>query len=99
MKDAKKRRSSMPTLEKIVPFASHSSLQQQRKNALPDLPAVLQLPAGHVSTVTGASTTCAADEEEIKRLFPETYGQPFVHLKAGGAPAAKKGGGYVCQSA
>ena len=80
-------------MEKIVPFASHSSLQQQRKNALLELPAVLMVPADQVSTTTGASTTCAADEEEIKRLFPETYGQPFVHLKAGGAAAAAKEGG------
>ena len=50
-----------------------SALQQARAAYQPKLPSALW---GAVKAVEGAPTQSVADQEEIKRLFPNTYGLP-----------------------
>ena len=44
----------------------------------PKLPKALK---GHVKAVDGAATQSVADQEEIKKLFPNTYGMPVVKFE------------------
>ena len=50
-----------------------SALQKARSSYQPKLPAVLK---GNVKVVEGRPTQSVSDQEEIKRLFPNTYGMP-----------------------
>lgn len=59
-----------------------SPLQIARGNYQPKLPLALQ---GEVCLVEGEKTQSVADQEEIQKLFPNTYGMPVIHLKAGAA--------------
>ncbi len=56
-----------------------SPLQRVRAEYQPKLPKALQ---GAVKLEVGASTESVADQEEIKKLFPNTYGLPIVEFKA-----------------
>ncbi len=56
-----------------------SALQIARAAYQPKLPKALQ---GHVKAVDGAATQSVADQEEIKKLFPNTYGMPVVKFEA-----------------
>ena len=57
----------------ILKFKQKSILQQLRSSYQPKLPAALQ---GPVKVVDGAATQSAGDQEDIKKLFPNTYGLP-----------------------
>lgn len=55
-----------------------SPLQRVRAEYQPKLPKALQ---GAVRLEVGAPTESVADQEEIKKLFPNTYGLPIVEFK------------------
>lgn len=59
-----------------------SALQIARAAYSPKLPLGLQ---GNVSVKEGAPTQSVADQEEIKKLFPNTYGLPLVEFVPGEA--------------
>lgn len=59
-----------------------SALQIARAAYSPKLPLGLQ---GNVSVKEGAPTQSVADQEEIKKLFPNTYGLPLVEFVHGEA--------------
>ena len=59
----------------ILKFKQKSILQQLRSSYQPKLPAALQ---GPVKAVEGAATESAGNQEEIKALFPNTYGLPEI---------------------
>ena len=52
-----------------------SALQIARAAYQPKVPAALK---GAVKAVDGEYTQSVADQEEIKKLFPNTYGMPIV---------------------
>ncbi|MBQ0085304.1 MAG: diphosphate--fructose-6-phosphate 1-phosphotransferase [Prevotella sp.] len=52
-----------------------SNLQKERAAYQPKLPAVMQ---GTVTAIEGEATQSVDDKEEIKKLFPNTYGMPVV---------------------
>lgn len=54
---------------------SKSALQIARASYVPKMPHVLN---GNVQHKNGASTTSVSDQEEIKKLFPNTYGMPVI---------------------
>lgn len=55
-----------------------SALQRVRANYQPKLPKTLQSP---VKLKVGKKTESVADQEEIKALFPHTYGLPVVEFE------------------
>ena len=52
-----------------------SALSIARASYIPKKPAVLEK---NVTAQEGAATTSVADQEEIKKLFPNTYGMPII---------------------
>ena len=64
-----------------------SALQQARAAYQPKLPIVL---TGAVKAVEGAPTQSVADQEDIKNLFPNTYGLPELKFEKNANPAAGK---------
>ena len=56
-----------------------SALQIARAAYQPKLPKALK---GNVRAGEGAPTQSVADQEEIKRLFPNTYGMPLIRFEA-----------------
>ena len=63
-----------------------SPLQIARSNYQPKMPVAL---SGHVRLSEGAATQSVADQEEIKKLFPNTYGLPVITMEPSAeAPAA-----------
>ena len=57
-----------------------SALQQARAAYAPKLPTALQ---GPVKAVEGKATQSVGNQEEIKALFPNTYGMPVITFEAG----------------
>lgn len=57
-----------------------SNLQKERAAYQPKLPKCLQ---GGVVAKEGKPTQSVADQEEIKKLFPNTYGLPVIEFEAG----------------
>jgi pyrophosphate--fructose-6-phosphate 1-phosphotransferase len=55
-----------------------SALQIERAKYTPKMPKALQ---GNVKIVLGEATESVADQEDIKKLFPNTYGMPTVTLE------------------
>ena len=55
-----------------------SALQIARAAYQPKLPKALQ---GAVKVKEGAPTQSVGDQEEIKKLFPNTYGMPIVEFE------------------
>ena len=55
-----------------------SPLQIARQNYKPKMPVALQ---GAVRLVEGEKTQSVADQEEIKKLFPNTYGLPIITME------------------
>ena len=55
-----------------------SPLQIARQSYQPKMPVALN---GSVRLVEGAPTQSVADQEEIKKLFPNTYGLPVISLE------------------
>ncbi len=60
-----------------------SALQKARAAYQPKLPIVL---TGAVKAVEGAPTQSVADQEEIKNLFPNTYGLPELRFEKNASP-------------
>ena len=52
-----------------------SALQIARADYAPKMPSDLR---GNVKLVEGAATESLSDQEEIKKLFPNTYGLPII---------------------
>ena len=57
-----------------------SNLQKARAAYQPKLPKALQ---GPVKAIEGAATQSVGNQEEIKGLFPNTYGMPVVEFGEG----------------
>ena len=55
-----------------------SALQIARAAYQPKLPKALR---GALKAVEGASTQSVADQEEVKKLFPNTYGMPYLKFE------------------
>ena len=64
-----------------------SALQQARAAYQPKLPIVL---TGAVKAVEGDPTQSVADQEDIKNLFPNTYGLPELKFEKNANPVAGK---------
>lgn len=64
-----------------------SALQQARAAYQPKLPIVL---TGAVKVVEGAPTQSVADQDEIKKLFPNTYGLPELQFEKNPVPGKQK---------
>ena len=63
-----------------------SPLQIARSNYQPKMPVAL---SGNVRLSEGAATQSVADQEEIKKLFPNTYGLPVITMEpSADAPVA-----------
>ncbi|MCQ2074378.1 MAG: diphosphate--fructose-6-phosphate 1-phosphotransferase [Bacteroidaceae bacterium] len=56
-----------------------SALQIARAAYQPKLPKALR---GALKAVEGAPTQSVADQAEVRRLFPNTYGMPYLHFEA-----------------
>ncbi|MDR0976296.1 MAG: diphosphate--fructose-6-phosphate 1-phosphotransferase [Prevotellaceae bacterium] len=61
-----------------------SALQLARASYQPKLPQSLK---GAVKAVSGAATRSVADQEEINKLFPNTYGMPLIRFESSDTPA------------
>ena len=59
-----------------------SALQKERSKYQPKLPKSLR--GGAIKLVEGAKTQSVADQEEIAKLFPNTYGMPVISFEEGG---------------
>ena len=64
-----------------------SALQKARATYQPKLPIVL---TGAVKAVEGDATQSVADQEEIKQLFPNTYGLPELRFEKNSTPTPSK---------
>jgi pyrophosphate--fructose-6-phosphate 1-phosphotransferase len=64
-----------------------SALQMARAAYQPKLPKALQ---GAVKVKEGAATQSVGDQEEIKKLFPNTYGMPIVEFEPATEANTKK---------
>ena len=62
-----------------------SPLQEARAQYQPKMPAIL---SGDIHTVDGEPTQSVEDQEEIKKLFPNTYGLPSVTFEKGASAKA-----------
>lgn len=61
-----------------------SALQKARASYQPKLPIAL---TGPVKAVLGKPTQSVANQEEIQKLFPQTYGLPELHFEKNANPA------------
>ena len=59
-----------------------SALQIARESYVPKMPKSLQ---GTVKVVEGKKTESVADQAEIEKMFPHTYGMPVLSFEAGEA--------------
>ena len=64
-----------------------SALQKARAAYQPKLPIALQ---GAVKVVEGRPTQSVADQEAIKKLFPQTYGMPEIRFEKNSNPTPGK---------
>lgn len=68
-----------------------SPLQKARYEYVPKLPGMLRNGISEIAVREGSATTSVADQEKIKALFPNTYGEPEVtFVKGENTSAAKK---------
>jgi len=54
-----------------------SPLQKNRHTYSPKLPPILRTDIRAIAARPGAPTEAAADQAEIRKLFPATYGMPM----------------------
>ena len=64
-----------------------SLLQQARAQYQPKLPKGLQ---GAVKVKEGEPTQSVGDQDEIKKLFPNTYGMPLIEFVSGDQEATNE---------
>ncbi|MDR1315467.1 MAG: diphosphate--fructose-6-phosphate 1-phosphotransferase [Spirochaetales bacterium] len=67
-----------------------SALQMARYAYKPKLPPVLLKPVAAIQMSLGAPTESLGDQEELKRIFPHTYGKPIAGFRGGRNPDALK---------
>ena len=67
-------------------MANKSNLQIARAAYQPKLPAALK---GPVHAVEGAATQSVGNQDEIKAMFPNTYGMPVVQFEEGSSAVNK----------
>lgn len=67
-----------------------SQLQKARYTYLPKLPPALKKGPGKVLAKMGAATQSIANQAELKKLFPKTYGSPIVSFEPGKSAADLK---------
>ena len=68
----------------------HSPLQKARYSYQPKLPLILRSEMDEIEAVEGAETTSAADQDKIKALFPNTFGQKEISFQKGKSKVEKK---------
>ena len=68
-------------------MSTKSALQIARAAYQPKLPKALR---GALKAVEGEPTHSVADQEEVKKLFPNTYGMPYLKFEPAEGAAAKK---------
>jgi pyrophosphate--fructose-6-phosphate 1-phosphotransferase len=68
-------------------MSTKSALQIARAAYQPKLPQALR---GALKTVEGEPTQSVADQEEVKKLFPNTYGMPYLKFEPTQGSVAKK---------
>ena len=68
-------------------MSTKSALQIARAAYQPKLPKALR---GALKTVEGAPTQSVADQEEVKKLFPNTYGMPYLKFEPTEGSVANK---------
>ncbi len=66
-----------------------SPLQAARAAYQPKLPAILKACGPFAAVKTGAPTQSVADQDAIKKLFPDTYGLPAIEFTEGKVDASK----------
>lgn len=67
-----------------------SPLQLSRYKYQPKLPKMLRTEISKIEAVYGSKTESVADQEKIKKLFPNTYGMSEIYFKEGENKAEKK---------
>ncbi len=67
-----------------------SPLQQARYAYNPKLPGMLRQGIADIAMVEGEATESVADQEKIKALFPNTYGEKEITFEIGRSTAASK---------
>ncbi len=67
-----------------------SPLQQERLKYQPKLPLQLRNGVNSLSLKLGNATESVRDQEQIKALFPNTYGKPIVSYETTSATSAEK---------
>ena len=67
-----------------------SPLQKARYEYQPKLPGMLRNGISEISVQEGAATQSVADQDQIKALFPNTYGKPEVTFEKGQNTSASK---------
>lgn len=72
----------------IIELMKKSALQKARAAYLPKLP--IALTSGAVKVVEGKPTQSVADQEEIRHLFPNTYGMPELTFEKKPNPTVGK---------
>lgn len=67
-----------------------SPLQTARYQYQPKLPEILKEEIGTIEVKLGEATQSVADQDELKKLFPHTYGMPVASMAKGDNPDASK---------
>ncbi len=68
-----------------------SPLQKARYSYVPKLPPVLSNPVTELTVKKGKATRPETDAEELKKIFPETFGAPLIEVVSG-SPERKVSG-------
>ncbi len=66
-----------------------SPLQIARYEYKPKLPAMLRNPIDEIEAIEGETTESAADQAQVKELFPNTYGMKEISFRKGKSHASK----------
>ena len=75
---------------KGVMLMNLSPLQKDRYSYSPHLPEILKKDVSGISVKKGAATESVSDRQEIKGMFPNTYGMPVATLSESPNPDAAK---------
>ena len=67
-----------------------SPLQKARYEYSPKLPRMLRHPIEEIEAKEGKATESVSDQDEIKKLFPNTYGMKEVSFQKGTSHAKKR---------
>lgn len=67
-----------------------SALQKERYKYQPKLPPVLRQDLGNIRVELGEATQSVANQEELRSLFPHTYGQPVATITTGASSVQRR---------